>query len=82
MQRSGAGKMIFNDGKKFEGLFKNDLMEGIGYYFQENGKVYCGQFKQDKEEGVGETLSKSEIDIQFKRVDMKNIQIILDQIYK
>ena len=83
MLRQGAGKMEFKEsGKKFEGLFKSDMMEGIGYYFQPDGKVYCGQFRQDKEEGAGETLDKSEVDIQFKRVDLKNIQIILDKIYK
>ena len=42
MLRSGPGKMDFENGKKFEGLFKNDMMEGIGYYFQSDGKVYCG----------------------------------------
>lgn len=44
--------------------------------------VYCGQFRNDNEEGIGEFLNEKDIENNFKRIDMKSIEIIKDKIYK
>ena len=45
--------MIYNNGDKYEGGFKNDLKEGKGIYYYNNGNKYEGEFKNDLREGKG-----------------------------
>ena len=49
--------MLYNDGDKYEGEFKDDKKDGKGiYYFNSqswNGAIYVGDFKNDNREGKG-----------------------------
>jgi hypothetical protein len=51
--KEGYGKIIFDDGKYFEGLFHNNLANGIGYMEYSDGEVYVGQFKNNLANGSG-----------------------------
>lgn len=51
--KEGFGRIIFDDGKYFEGLFKNNLANGIGYMEYSDGEVYVGEFKNNLANGSG-----------------------------
>ena len=53
------GKMIYNNGDKFEGEFKNEIKEGKGKMIYKNGDIYEGEFKNDKREGNGKMNYKN-----------------------
>jgi len=40
--------MIFSDGQRYEGDFRNNKMEGKGLYNYVDGKVYVGDFFDNK----------------------------------
>ena len=47
------GELLWNDGDRYEGDFKNDKKEGKGIYYWNDGNRYEGDFKNDKKEGKG-----------------------------
>ena len=54
------GVMIFADGSRYEGYFKNDFPHGYGRIVQENGDVYEGGWLLGKIDGYGRHFNKSE----------------------
>ncbi|CAG9330971.1 unnamed protein product [Blepharisma stoltei] len=52
-QRYGFGMQIWNDGSKYEGLWKNDMANGKGRLIHADGDVYEGEWKNDKAHGFG-----------------------------
>jgi len=41
------------DGRKFEGEWRNNNMEGLGIYVWNDGRRYEGMYKDDKKHGFG-----------------------------
>ena len=52
-KREGQGKMTYNDGRVYEGAWKNDKREGKGKLTYKDGTFYDGPWKNDKREGKG-----------------------------
>ena len=52
-QREGKGILIYQDGTKFEGLFKDDQINGLGRIIFKNGDHYTGDFFDGKFHGYG-----------------------------
>jgi hypothetical protein len=48
-----VGKFFWNNGDKFEGQYKGDLINGKGTYYYLNGDKYVGDWKNDLREGKG-----------------------------
>ena len=47
-QRNGKGKFFYKDGGYYEGMWKNNMMNGYGQLYYDNGKLaYDGQWYQD-----------------------------------
>lgn len=51
--KDGFGKIIFDDGKYFEGMFTSNLANGIGYMEYSDGEIYVGEFKNNLANGSG-----------------------------
>ncbi len=45
MEKNGFGIYIFSSKEKYEGLWKDDKMHGIGKYTYRDGSIYTGEFK-------------------------------------
>lgn len=72
-KRSGFGELICNENEKYEGLWKDDLMHGIGKYIYSDGTVYTGEFKFGKKNGLGKFVyPNNEIFKGFFLEDKKN----------
>ena len=56
-QKEGFGEILFPDGGKFEGFFKNDMMNGRGRLINSQGDFYEGEFKNDKANNYGKYIS-------------------------
>lgn len=88
LARTGPGRMEYADpgpgkARLFEGQFEQDKRDGVGFRYLDDGRVYCGQFRNGLEEGLGEYLNQSEgIDMNYAKVNMPQIEQILDQIAK
>lgn len=57
-RRRGWGLETFSGdsewaGDKFEGMFEDDVRNGIGQYTYENGDYYMGTYKNGEREGIG-----------------------------
>lgn len=48
--------MTWPDGSKYQGIFKNGMMEGKGKKTFANGNIYTGSWAEDKTEGEGNML--------------------------
>ena len=51
--RERKGIMNYNDGDRYECVWKNDKMEGKGIYYFNNSNIYEGVWKNNKCEGKG-----------------------------
>ena len=49
----GIGRIIYLNGDKYEGEFKNDMAEGYGFEYFSNGNKYIGEFINRVREGFG-----------------------------
>lgn len=49
----GFGVMIFSNGDRYEGYFRDDKRHGYGKYFWADGKTYEGEHKEGKRTGRG-----------------------------
>ena len=55
------GKMIFPDGRYYEGGFEKDGdFKGVGRYLDSNGDFYHGEWVNSKREGLGKLFIKKE----------------------
>ena len=53
MTKHGVGKLISKTGTIYEGIWKDNQIEGICKIRYNNGDIYEGQFSYGKENGVG-----------------------------
>ena len=53
----GFGIFTWNDGRRYEGQFKNDKKEGFGKLTCPDGRVYEGDWADGKQNGVGKYCS-------------------------
>jgi hypothetical protein len=51
--KNGKGRIIFNNGEKYEGDFRDGQPDGQGVYTQTNGAKYTGTLKKGKYNGTG-----------------------------
>jgi hypothetical protein len=49
----GRGTLIFKDGARYDGEFKNGKRNGCGTNTEANSSTYMGQFKNDQFNGIG-----------------------------
>ena len=52
-KKNGEGSIIYANGTKYEGSFKNDYHDGFGKLIQLNGETYEGEWKKGKINGNG-----------------------------
>ena len=52
-KKNGQGNIIYANGTKYEGSFKNDFHDGFGKLIQLNGETYEGEWKKGKINGKG-----------------------------
>ncbi len=52
-ERDGNGVMIFTDGSRYDGMWKNNRAHGHGRLIHANGDVYEGEWANDKANGKG-----------------------------
>ena len=52
-EREGEGIMLFNNGERFIGHWKNDAQEDKGIFYYKNGDKYDGEWINGKREGKG-----------------------------
>ena len=45
---------MWSDGRKYEGEWKVNKMNGMGYYSWSDGRLYIGEYIDDKKHGKGE----------------------------
>ena len=50
---NGQGVMLFDDGSKYEGHFKDEMLDGIGSLIYANGNHSVGEFKKSLISGKG-----------------------------
>lgn len=51
--KHGQGILVWPDGARYEGEFRNNKANGLGRFFHNNGDVYEGEFREDKANGEG-----------------------------
>ena len=51
--KNGYGKLIFDDGKYFEGVFNDNICNSYGYMEYRDGEIYVGEFKSNLANGSG-----------------------------
>lgn len=51
--RHGFGIQTWPDGAKYEGDWRNDMIQGKGTFVHPNGDLYYGMFYQDRANGKG-----------------------------
>jgi len=47
----GKGKYIWNDGREYDGEWKDSNMDGFGVYIWQDGRKYIGNYLKDKKHG-------------------------------
>lgn len=52
--RCGRGVQVWEDGAKYEGMWKEDMANGKGRLIHADGDVYFGEWLKDKAHGYGE----------------------------
>lgn len=52
-QKHGVGTMTYPDKSKYEGTWRNDIIQGRGVYFYANGDRYSGEFDKGVKHGQG-----------------------------
>ncbi len=50
---NGLGKLVYDNGDRYEGDFMNDMFHGQGKYNYANGDLYRGEFLNDLPHGHG-----------------------------
>jgi hypothetical protein len=52
----GSGIYSWEDGRRYEGEYQNDLKDGFGVYTWKDGKKYEGFWKEGKQHGTGKIV--------------------------
>lgn len=50
---NGYGRIIYNDGAYYVGMFVDDKYEGYGELTDKKGSKFNGTFKDGKKDGIG-----------------------------
>jgi hypothetical protein len=53
----GRGKLVWADGKMYEGEYRDDKKEGQGTFTWADGRKYIGGWKDGKQHGIGEYVT-------------------------
>jgi hypothetical protein len=56
----GYGTYVWNDGRKYEGCYKDDKKHGFGIYAWADGRCYEGFWFRGKQHGIGTYLVPKE----------------------
>mgnify|MGYP002352924332 CR=1 FL=1 len=56
----GRGVEMWNDGRKYDGEFKNGKKDGEGTFEWPNGNKYIGSWRNGKQHGMGVWLDAAE----------------------
>ena len=51
--RTGRGTYTWPDGRRHEGEYRDDKMNGYGTFTWPDGKRYEGEYRDDKQDGYG-----------------------------
>lgn len=58
-KKDGFGVLIWQDGSKYIGAFKDNVASGVGQQIHKNGDSYFGKWLQGRAEGFGYYINKS-----------------------
>ena len=47
-QRNGYGVFYYANGSKYQGLWKNNLKDGLAIFIEDNGNITQGRFSEDR----------------------------------
>ena len=61
----GLGIYVWNDGRKYEGQYKDDKKHGFGVYTWADGRCYEGYWLKGKQHGIGTYLVLKESKVKF-----------------
>jgi hypothetical protein len=79
--KHGNGKLVSKN-EVFEGQFRQNLKDGVGFTFFSDGRVHQGQYRQDKQEGQGEWFSKLKQGKNPMKIDYYAWEQTKDRVYK
>ena len=65
---SGEGKIVYRDGRIYEGLFQDGLLNGKGKYISSNGDIYEGTFDKGNLLGIGTIIFSNDNSNKSKEV--------------
>lgn len=57
---NGKGKILYRDGRIYEGIFENGMLNGNGKYISSNGDIYEGNFNKGNLSGKGTIIKSKE----------------------
>jgi len=58
--KNGYGLYYWEDGRKYEGFYKNEKKHGYGKYFWTDGRKYFGYWDNGKQHGLGKYIQNEE----------------------
>ena len=61
----GIGLYVWNDGRKYEGEYKDDKKHGYGVYIWADGRQYDGYWWKGKQHGVGTYIVPKENKVKY-----------------
>lgn len=61
----GLGIYVWNDGRKYEGLYRDDKKHGFGIYQWADGRQYEGFWFRGKQHGLGTYLVTKEQKVKY-----------------
>lgn len=64
-QRNGFSTYYFSDGSKFEGEWKNDVINGTGIYYWSNKHYYVGHWINGKRWGYGLEVTNGQYQLRY-----------------
>lgn len=56
----GIGIYVWSDGRRYEGLYKDDKKHGFGIYTWADGRCYEGYWYRGKQHGIGSYIVPKE----------------------
>jgi hypothetical protein len=73
-----VGVMTWDDGDRYEGEWKANMMTGTGIYYYHSGQIYTGQFQQGVQAGIGQrsVKDKTHYEGQFAADTMNGVGVV------